>query len=228
MCETIKSLRKQLKEALESSPPSRAEKPDADVATDEDERIISNQQKTALIQNHRRNHKRSSSSCITANNPNSDTGASEDEWKPEDYRPSKQNINDIKTPKGNEPVPIGEGYATVPARVLKQIDWRSYTSATRKLLTSVFTRRELATHSLTGKSSPAFPGKPAKKRLNPELVNDIVQTVVEKSKVNASLVRTSITTKCADESKMYRNRQKNKKKRLSNQENFPPSPHNDK
>ncbi|XP_047992768.1 uncharacterized protein LOC125231365 [Leguminivora glycinivorella] len=126
---------------------------------------------------------------MQANTPNSGTGASEDEWKPEDYRPSKQNINDIKTPKGNEPVPIGEGYATVPARVLKQIDWRSYTSATRKLLTSVFTRRELATHSLTGKSSPAFPGKPAKKRLDPELVNDIVQIVVEKSKVNASLVR---------------------------------------
>ncbi|XP_047992766.1 uncharacterized protein LOC125231363 [Leguminivora glycinivorella] len=94
----------------------------------------------------------------------------------------------------------------------------SYTSATRKLLTSVFTRRELATHSLTGKSSPAFPGKPAKKRLDPELVNDIVQIVVEKSKVNASLVRTTITTKCADESKMYRSRQKNKNKRLSNQE----------
>ncbi|XP_047992307.1 protein insensitive-like [Leguminivora glycinivorella] len=167
----------------------------------------------------------------------------------------------MKIPKGNGMVPIGERYAIVPARVLKQIDWRL-----RKLLTSVFTRRELATHSLTVKSSPAFPGKPAKKRLDPggrflsltvtkipvengelpiifsdnflnsnvvrlknrppERVNDIVQ-LVEISKVKASLVRTSITTKCADKSKMYRSRQQNKKKRFSNQENFPPLPHND-
>ncbi|XP_063365864.1 early boundary activity protein 1-like [Cydia amplana] len=222
---TIHSLRKQLQESLKRSPPSRVEKLDPDVSTDVLKIKQLNQQEN--IQN-RRNYKRSSSSCITANTPNSDTDASDDEWKPnEDYRPSKQIINEMMKPKGNEMVPIGEGYATVPARVLKQIDWNSYTSATRKLLTSVFTRRVLATHSLTGKSSPAFPGKPAKKRLDPELVNDIVQVVVERSGVNASLVRTSITTKCADESKMYRSRQQNKKKRPSNQENLPPSPYND-
>ncbi|XP_063625572.1 protein insensitive-like [Cydia splendana] len=223
---TIHSLRKQLQESLKRSPPSRVEKLDPDVSTDVLKIKQLNQQEN--IQNNRRNYKRSSSSCITANTPNSDTDASDDEWKPnDDYRPSKQIINEMMKPKGNEMVPIGEGYATVPARVLKQIDWNSYTSATRKLLTSVFTRRVLATHSLTGKSSPAFPGKPAKKRLDPELVNDIVQVVVERSGVNASLVRTSITTKCADESKMYRSRQQNKKKRPSNQENLPPSPYND-
>ncbi|XP_063537535.1 early boundary activity protein 1-like [Cydia strobilella] len=222
---TIHSLRKQLRESLKKSHPSRVEKVDPDVSTDVLKIKQLNQQD---IQNNRRNYKRSTSSCITANTPNSDTDASDEEWKPnDDYRPSKQTINEMMKPKGNEMVPIGEGYATVPARVLKQIDWNSHTSATRKLLTSVFTRRVLATHSLTGKSSPAFPNKPAKKRLDPELVNDIVQVVVEKSGVNASLVRTSITTKCADESKMYRSRQQNKNKRMSNQENLPPSPYND-
>ncbi|XP_061719216.1 early boundary activity protein 1-like [Cydia pomonella] len=223
---TIHSLRKQLQDSLKRSPPSRVEKLDPDVSTDVLKIKQLHQQEN--IQNNKRKYKRSSSSCITANTPNSDTDASDDEWKPDDdYKPSKQIINEMLKPKGNEMVPIGEGYATVPARVLKQIDWSSYTSATRKLLTSVFTRRVLATHSLTGKSSPAFPGKPAKKRLDPELVNDIVQIVVERSGVNASLVRTSITTKCADESKMYRSRQQNKKKRPSDQENLPPSPYID-
>ncbi|XP_037293189.1 early boundary activity protein 2-like [Manduca sexta] len=126
--------------------------------------------------------------------------------------------------KSNEIVPIGDGHASVPSRLLRHINWNSYTSATRKLLTAVFSRRILATHSLTGKPSPAFPNKPAKKKLDPALVNDIVQTVVEKCCVPENVVRTSITTKCADESKMYRTRQKNVKKRKHkvNRENIPP------
>ncbi|CAG9564586.1 unnamed protein product [Danaus chrysippus] len=104
------------------------------------------------------------------------------------------------TVKNNEDkVPIGDGNAVVPARLLKHMDWTSYTNATRKLLTAVFSRKVLATHSLTGKPSPAFPDKPAKKKLDPMLVNDIVQTVVEKCCVPKKVVRTSITTKCADE-----------------------------
>lgn len=47
----------------------------------------------------------------------------------------------------------------------------------------------LATHSLTGKPSPAFPNKPAKKKLDAALVNDIVQTVVEKCGVPENVVR---------------------------------------
>ncbi|XP_059052556.1 protein insensitive-like [Achroia grisella] len=119
-----------------------------------------------------------------------------------------RNVNIIT----NEKVPIGEGHARVPTRLLKQMNWSSYTTVTRKLLTAVFSRRVLATHSLTGKPSPAFPNKPAKKRLNPELVNDIVITVVERCNVPESVVRTSITTKCADESKMFRTRLQNKEK----------------
>ncbi|CAK1587095.1 unnamed protein product [Parnassius mnemosyne] len=82
----------------------------------------------------------------------------------------------------------------------------------------------LATHSLTGKPSPAFPNKPAKKQLDPALVSDIVQTVVDHCRVPESVVRTSITTKCADESKMFRNSfRKNKSSSAKiNQENIPP------
>ncbi|XP_069361259.1 protein insensitive-like [Maniola hyperantus] len=129
--------------------------------------------------------------------------------------------NNLKS--NSDLVPIGDGNAQVPARLIKNLDWTSYTNATRKLLTAVFTRKVLATHSLTGKPSPAFPDKPAKKKLDPVLVNDIVQTVVEKCRVPENVVRTSITTKCADESKMFRTRQQNKKKRKAlKKENISP------
>uniref|UniRef100_A0A2A4K0C7 BEN domain-containing protein n=1 Tax=Heliothis virescens TaxID=7102 RepID=A0A2A4K0C7_HELVI len=126
-------------------------------------------------------------------------------------------------------VPIGDGNALIPSRIFRHVNWNSYTSATRKLLTAVFTRRVLATHSLTGKPSPAFPNKPAKKKLDPALVNDIVQTVVERCCVPENVVRTSITTKCADESKMFRTRENNKKKRKHkvNRENIPPESDSD-
>ncbi|XP_075980383.1 uncharacterized protein LOC142979389 isoform X2 [Anticarsia gemmatalis] len=129
----------------------------------------------------------------------------------------------------NDMVSIGYGHAKIPARIFRHINWNSYTSATRKLLTAVFSRRVLATHSLTGKPSPAFPLKPPKERLNADIVNDIVQTVVDRCNVPENVVRTSITTKCADESKMFRTRQQNKKKRKQkvNRENIPPDSESD-
>ncbi|XP_050682288.1 uncharacterized protein LOC126977487 isoform X2 [Leptidea sinapis] len=121
-------------------------------------------------------------------------------------------------------VSIGNGNAVVPARLLNKIDWRSYTSATRVLLQAVFPRRVLATHSLTGKQSPAFADKPAKQCLDTKLVEDIVNTVSERCGVAKRIVRSCITTKCTDEAKLYRNRQKYKKVKHRNQENVPPSP----
>lgn len=53
-----------------------------------------------------------------------------------------------------EQVPIGNNLTTVPRYILKRINWASHTSATRKLLTSLFSRETLASHSLTGKPSP--------------------------------------------------------------------------
>ncbi|KAJ8715973.1 hypothetical protein PYW08_013258 [Mythimna loreyi] len=124
----------------------------------------------------------------------------------------------------DEMVPIGSGKVSIPAKVLNTIDWSSHKKATRKLLETVFTRRILATHSLSGKPSPAFPSKKTKRRLNPMLVDDIVKTVARRCRIAESIVRLTITTKCADESKMLRDREKKrtKHKTTGNRENIPP------
>ncbi|XP_047992842.1 protein insensitive-like [Leguminivora glycinivorella] len=125
-------------------------------------------------------------------------------------------------------VPIGAGNAVVPRRLLNDIDWISYSAATRQLLQAIFPRRVLATHSLTGKQSPAFMNIPPKKRLDPKIVNDIVDTVAERCGVSKRLVRGSITIKCTDEAKLYRNRLHYRQSRqLPNQENVPPGPSSD-
>ncbi|XP_049875895.1 protein insensitive-like [Pectinophora gossypiella] len=120
-------------------------------------------------------------------------------------------------------VSIGDGNAKVPSSLLNRLNWSSYTNVTRKLLSAVFSRNVLATHSLTGRPSPAFPDKPAKKKLNSAIVNDIVQTVVQRCKVAENLVRVSITTKCADEAKMLRKRNQLNERRVQKLENTPPS-----
>ncbi|XP_049875896.1 protein insensitive-like [Pectinophora gossypiella] len=120
-------------------------------------------------------------------------------------------------------VSIGDGIAKVPSSLLNRLNWSSSTNVTRKLRIAVFSRNILATHSLTGRPSPAFPDKPAKKKLNSAIVNDIVQTVVQRCKVAKNLVRVSITTKCADEAKMLRNRNLLNKRRVSKLDYTPPS-----
>ncbi|GBP90672.1 Protein insensitive [Eumeta japonica] len=98
-------------------------------------------------------------------------------------------------------VPIGAGTTLVPKEVYSKINWKSYTMATRKLLMAVFSRRDALAD---GKASPAFLSKPAKLCLDPEKVADIVMTVTANSHVKGSLVRSAITTKCADENKMLK------------------------
>ncbi|CAB3230814.1 unnamed protein product [Arctia plantaginis] len=67
--------------------------------------------------------------------------------------------------------------------------------------------------------------RPAKKILDPKLVEDIVKIVSTRCSVPKSLVRNSITIKCTDEAKLYRNRQlqAQKRKKPHNDENRPPS-----
>lgn len=59
----------------------------------------------------------------------------------------------------------------------------------------------------------------------------VIKVKIEYSYLYISLLfsRTSITTKCADESKMFRTRQQNKKKRKLkfNRENIPPGSESD-
>lgn len=137
-----------------------------------------------------------------------------------------------------EQVPIGNNQTTVPRYILKRINWASHTSATRKLLTSLFSRETLASHSLTGKPSPgktfqhfalhynsynktfyisAFidSDKAVKKQLDSKIISDVIQCVMMNCKVSETAVRSSITTKCADENKMMRQRQDKNRKALN-------------
>lgn len=57
------------------------------------------------------------------------------------------------------------------------------------IVTYLFSFSVLATHSLTGKQSPAFKNRPPKKILDPQLVDDIVNTVSTKCGVPKNLVR---------------------------------------
>jgi hypothetical protein len=109
---------------------------------------------------------------------------------------------------------IGSNNTSVPVHVLRSIDWKNYKTATRKLLITLFTRETLATRSLTGRPSPAFHdrNKPVKGKLDQNIINDIIQIVTRKCNVQESQVRTAITTKCADENKMLRNRKDNEEK----------------
>ncbi|CAB3230848.1 unnamed protein product [Arctia plantaginis] len=109
-------------------------------------------------------------------------------------------------------VPIGSGLTLIPREKYKRINWKSYTIATRSLLVAVFPRRVLATHSLTGKASPAFQEKPAKMSLDQRKTADVIAEVVDRFKVRENLVRSIITTKCADECKMWKTRCKNTSK----------------
>ncbi|KOB73596.1 Uncharacterized protein OBRU01_10577 [Operophtera brumata] len=103
-----------------------------------------------------------------------------------------------------------------------KVNWKSYTIATRTLLLAVFPRRILATHSLTGKRSPAFQNKPAKMCLDPKIISDVIMEITDRFDVKENLVRSIITTKCADECKMLKLKTKKKKFIASNQENQPP------
>ncbi|KAL3282690.1 hypothetical protein HHI36_005864 [Cryptolaemus montrouzieri] len=75
-----------------------------------------------------------------------------------------------------------------------------YTIAVRRLLNLKFTKEELATHSQTGKESPAFIGVKAENhsKLDPVRVGDIRLHVAKKYNIDTSLVNKAITVALAD------------------------------
>ncbi|KAG4070063.1 hypothetical protein HA402_013723 [Bradysia odoriphaga] len=133
----------------------------------------------------------------------------------------KNNWKVIDLDEVSEEVTIGSNGTKVHKSVLDSVKWTSHSSATRKLLSSLFTREILATHSLTGKPSPAFMDstKPTKNQLNALIIADIVQFVSQRCGVTDTAVRSAITTKCADENKMFRQRMEKKRKVLHSMEN---------
>ncbi|KAJ8712423.1 hypothetical protein PYW07_005265 [Mythimna separata] len=134
--------------------------------------------------------------------------------------PANRNQNNLS----QEWVPIGTGKTLIHKDKFKKVKWDSYSHATRTLLIAYFSRRVLATHSLTGKKSPAFQHKAAKMCLDPKAVSDIVYEVMKRFTVKENLVRSIVTTKCADEAKMLKQRkEKRKKLKAKNNENLTPA-----
>lgn len=103
-------------------------------------------------------------------------------------------------------VVIGPNGTSIGRNFFHSIQWTSSSAATRQLLVNIFPGEVLATHTLTGKPSPAFLGRerPSKDQLDPAKTADIVYIVTSKCGVSAREVRATITTKCADSAKKYR------------------------
>ncbi|XP_047525292.1 uncharacterized protein LOC125063117 isoform X2 [Pieris napi] len=127
---------------------------------------------------------------------------------------SQERYSNMET---NTEIPIGRGNVMIPAPLLDEIDWTSYSNATRMLLQAVFPRVLL-------NNSIAMADRSATKCFDPVIVNDIANMVSERCAVPKRVVRRYITTNCVDEIKLYRNRQIFKRLRQQNHEIDPPSP----
>lgn len=112
---------------------------------------------------------------------------------------------------------LGPNGTEIDMRSNSSIIWSSAASATRQLLGFVFSSDILATHTLTGKPSPAFYGRerPAKMQLDPIKAADIIHCVRSQFKCTEREIRAAITTKCSDTSKKYKRRHQ-KRMELSN------------
>uniref|UniRef100_A0A1A9Z7X5 BEN domain-containing protein n=1 Tax=Glossina pallidipes TaxID=7398 RepID=A0A1A9Z7X5_GLOPL len=111
---------------------------------------------------------------------------------------------------GVEMVIIGNNDTRIPAKLFDTILWNSAASAARQLLGFIFSDDELATHTLTGKPSPAFHGRerPSKSQLDPNKVTDVISIVQAKCSCNERVVRAAITTKCSDTARKYKRQSK--------------------
>ncbi|CAD6999997.1 unnamed protein product [Ceratitis capitata] len=115
---------------------------------------------------------------------------------------------------------MGPNRTLIEVSVFDQITWDNPSAATRRLMSALFSREILASHSLTGRPSPAFKDKPVKRKLDEKKIEDIIHIVSRKCGVTEKEVRSVITTKCADENKMWRlSESKRKSEEEKNKEN---------
>ncbi|KAH8393151.1 early boundary activity protein 2 [Drosophila serrata] len=109
---------------------------------------------------------------------------------------------------------LGPNGTEITAHQYGEVFFTNAPVATRCLLCVVFSSDELATHTLTGKPSPAFYGRerPAKLQLDQRKVDDIVVCVMNRTGGKERVIRATITTKCADTAKKYKRRAKKAQK----------------
>ncbi|XP_054082901.1 uncharacterized protein LOC128919780 [Zeugodacus cucurbitae] len=108
---------------------------------------------------------------------------------------------------GTELVKIGRNGTTLQKQILEEINWNGTGAAiTRKLLTCIFDRETLATHTISGRPSPAFldVNKPRKGQLNPLILSDLIEFMAFSKRTTPREVKIAVSTKCADECKQYR------------------------
>ncbi|XP_055684654.1 uncharacterized protein LOC129790869 [Lutzomyia longipalpis] len=104
-----------------------------------------------------------------------------------------------------EDIVIGSNGTKINAVFARGLDWDNDYIAIRRVAVKVFGKKTLATHSLSGKRSPAFPDRAAKPPLDPRKVDDIIEYAMRNADILASAVRRILTAKCADENKMQKN-----------------------
>lgn len=125
-----------------------------------------------------------------------------------DYIEVDAEISEYPKREGNI-VKIGPNGTEISAKAFyDDISWTTAAVATRALLAIIFSPDILATHTLTGKPSPAFYGRerPSKMQLDPLKTADIIHCVRVKCGGLEREVRSAITTKCADTAKKYKRR----------------------
>lgn len=112
---------------------------------------------------------------------------------------------------------LGPNGTEITAPQYAEVFFTNAPVATRCLLCVVFTSDELATHTLTGKPSPAFYGRerPAKLQLDQRKVDDIVVSVMNRTGGKERVIRATITTKCADTAKKYKRRAKKAQSKMA-------------
>ncbi|EDW12795.1 protein insensitive [Drosophila mojavensis] len=96
-------------------------------------------------------------------------------------------------------VPIGHYRTRVARSVYKNLNWDSYSLATRALLDAVFDKETLGTKNLSGiKIDSKGRQWSATNMLDPQKISDIVQLVKRNCKVDERRIRKIIAHKCGD------------------------------
>ncbi|XP_063050657.1 early boundary activity protein 2-like isoform X2 [Engraulis encrasicolus] len=115
--------------------------------------------------------------------------------------------NPTSTNATTSPSLVQIGPATqITASQYAHIKWNDPRKATKDLMLAAFGRQVLATHSYTGKSSNAFPGRDPKPQLNSAVTADIINYITTKFGAEVQAVKQAMAQKCSDEAKMARRR----------------------